>query len=334
MRPSFNPRLINGPFRDPGLFIPFHFQNRALLFDLGDISGMPPRDILKISHAFVTHTHMDHFIGFDYLLRLMLGREKTLALYGPQDFINHVEGKLSGYNWNLADKYNYPLVLEVTEVHPDYKLGRRYRCKERFRPLGQAVRQPFNGVLYREPAFNISVAILDHQISCLGLSVRERFHINIIKEGLNRLDLAPGPWLTDFKQAIYSRTDPADPFDVILPGQPIGKRFELGSLTEKIARITPGQKISYITDVIYNDPNRKKIVNLARDSDHLYIEAAFLEKDRKLAGQKHHLTAHQAGKLAAKAGVRQFTIFHFSPRYTDQENLLYREAMAAFERFA
>ncbi len=176
MRPSFNPRLINGPFRDPGLFIPFRFQNRALLFDLGDISGMPARDILKISHAFVTHTHMDHFIGFDHLLRLMLGREKTLALYGPQDFIKHVEGKLSGYNWNLADKYNYPLVMEVTEVHPDYKLGRRYRCKDGFRPLGQAVRQPFDGVLYREPAFNISVAILDHQISCLGLSVREQRH--------------------------------------------------------------------------------------------------------------------------------------------------------------
>lgn len=334
MRPSFNPRLINGPFHDPGLFLPFLFQNRALLFDLGDISGMPARDILKTSHAFVSHTHMDHFIGFDHLLRIMLGREKTLSLYGPQDFMKHIEGKLSGYTWNLVDKYNYPLVLKVTEVHPDFTLCRRYRCQDRFRPVVDPVRQPFDGVLYREPAFYVAAAILDHQTPCLGLTVRERFHVNIIKEGLNRLGLKPGPWLTEFKQAVYSQTDPAAPFEADIPGQPDEKQFLLGNLTHQIARITPGQKITYITDVIYNDANRKNIIDLARGSDHLYIEAAFLEKDRQIAARKHHLTAHQAGKLAARAGARQFSIFHFSPRYTDQERLLYQEALQAFKRYA
>ena len=123
MRPSFHPRLINGPFDDPGLFIPFLFQKRALVFDLGDINGLPARDILKISQVFVTHTHMDHFIGFDHLLRIMLGREKNLSLFGPPDFLKNIEGKLSGYNWNLAEKYNYPLSLQITEVHPDFTLG-------------------------------------------------------------------------------------------------------------------------------------------------------------------------------------------------------------------
>ncbi len=334
MRPSFHPRLINGPFHDPGLFIPFLFQNRALLFDLGDISGITSRDLLKVDHAFVTHTHMDHFIGFDHLLRLMLGREKTLSLYGPRDFIKHVEGKLSGYNWNLANKYNYPLVLEVTEVHQDFAIGCSYRCKDRFRPTGDALRQPFDGVLYREPAIRVSAAILDHQIPCLGLSLRERFHVNIIKEGLNRLGLEPGPWLAGFKQALYSQKDPAALFVVNGPGQPPKNQFVLGDLAEQIARISPGQKITYVTDVAHSQSNREKIMDLARDSDHLYIEAVFLEKDRNLADRKHHLTAHQAGKLAARAGVRQFSIFHFSPRYIDQENLLYKEAMDAFERFS
>ncbi len=332
MHPSFHPRLINGPFEDPGLFIPFLFQKRALVFDLGDINGLPAKDILKISQVFVSHAHVDHFIGFDRLLRIMLGRDRNLSLFGPPDFMKNVEGKLAGYTWNLADKYNYPLSLQITEVHRDFTLSRKYRCRDRFESMEDAVKQPFDGVMYEEPAFKVSAVILDHQIPCLGLSVKERFHVNIIKEGLKRLNLEPGPWLAEFKQAIYSRTDTAARFEVEIPGQSGKKKFTLGNLANQITRISPGQKITYITDVVYSDSNKDKIVKLARDSDHLFIEAAFMDKDRKIARDKGHLTARQAGDLAARSDAKRFKIFHFSPRYTDQESLLYREARQAYEK--
>jgi ribonuclease Z len=332
MRPSFHPRLINGPFDDPGLFIPFLFQKRALVFDLGDIHGLLAKDILKISHAFVTHAHVDHFIGFDRLLRIMLGRDKNLALFGPPGFLQNVAGKLAGYTWNLVDKYNYPLCLDITEVHHDFTLSRKYQCRNKFEPLKEAVKHPFDGVLYQEPAFKVSAVILDHQIPCLGLSVKERFHVNIINEGLERLNLKPGPWLSDLKQALYTRTDPAAKFEIRKPGQPEPKKFTLGNLANQITQITPGQKITYITDVVYSDPNRDKIINFSRNSDQLFIEAAFLDKDRQIARGKGHLTARQAGELAASAGAKQFKIFHFSPRYTDQESRLYEEAFEAYNK--
>jgi ribonuclease Z len=119
-------------------------------------------------------------------------------------------------------------------------------------------------------------------------------------------------------------------FEVRAAGKNAGKKFLLGELAERITKITPGQKITYITDVVYCPANEEKIVDFARDSDHIFIEAAFLDRDREIAGQKNHLTARQAGELAARARARQFSVFHFSPRYTGQERLLYREAQEAY----
>ena len=330
MRPSFHPRLINDPFGDPGLFIPFLFQKRALILDLGDLQALSAGDLLKISHAFISHTHMDHFIGFDRLLRHMLGRGINLALFGPAGFLDHVSGKLAGYAWNLVDSYNYPFILQVTEVHPEHTTQQLLRCKDRFVPQEEAQRRPFSGVLHEEPAFKVSAVILDHKIDCLGFSVEERFHINIIKEGLKKLRLTPGPWLTEFKQALYARTDPATRFEIRCPDHSVPHRYELGDLAEQIATITPGQKITYITDVAYTAANRAKIIAFASNSDHLFIEAAFLEEDHAIGREKFHLTARQAGELAAEAAARQFSIFHFSPRYLGRESLLYQEAGQAY----
>lgn len=331
MRPSIQPRLVNCPFDDPGLYIPFLFQNRAMVFDLGDISCLSTRELLKISHAFITHTHMDHFIGFDRLLRTALGRDKTLALFGPAGFLQNAEGKLAGYSWNLVEKYNYPLTLEITEINSRATVSRRYRCCDKFIPADKSVEQPFNGILYEEPGFTVSAAILDHGIPCLGLAIKEHFHVNILKEGLKKLGLAPGPWLTDFKQSLYRRSDPDSKFTLPAgPGQK-DQDYNLGDLSAKIALITPGQKISYITDVVYNQSNAARIVELVEASDHLFIEAAFLDTHKDMAAEKKHLTARQAGRLAAAAGVKQFSVFHFSPRYTGEEQRLNEEARLAYK---
>lgn len=330
MRPRFHPRLINGPFDDPGLYIPFLFENRSIIFDLGDTHLLSTRDLLKISHAFITHTHIDHFIGFDRLLRIALGREKKLHLYGPPGFFKNVEGKLAAYTWNLVKNYQYRLELDLTEVHGDYRITREYLCQNEFIPSRKPVRQPFESILYQESAFQISAAILDHGIPCLGLALKERFHVNINKDRLTAMGLQTGPWLTDFKKAIYNDRNPESEFEV-LSGNGEKRRFRLGELTEQIALITPGQKVAYVADAAFTPENQEKIVSLAQDSDHFFIEAAFLEVDKDIAAEKHHLTARQAGTLAARAGAKQFTIFHFSPRYVGKEDLLYQEAAQAYE---
>jgi ribonuclease Z len=333
MKPLFHPRLINDAFSDPGLFIPFLFQRRALLFDLGDLSRLSARDLLKISHIFVTHAHMDHFIGFDQLLRLLLGRDKEVHLFGPSGFLEKVEAKLGAYTWNLVEEYENTLVIHVTEIQPEKALARTYTSRDRFRPLGTHREIPFTGGLLSERSLSVDAVILDHKIDCLGLSVREHFSVNIIKEGLEELGLPVGPWLREFKDALYEGRDGAAEFRVTWRDEDKVQRekgFTIGHLTERIARISPGQKITYLVDMIGSPENMTRAVDFAMDSHHLFIEAPFLDKDAHIARRKYHLTARQAGIIASRARARELTIFHFSPRYIGREGELIDEAITAF----
>ena len=330
MPPRFLPRLVNGPFDDPGLFIPFQFDRRAILFDLGENGSLSPRDLLKISHAFVTHTHMDHFIGFDRLLRCCLGREKELSLFGPPGFIANVEGKLAGYTWDLVERFTAGFRLHITEVRPDGRLRQTYECRSRFRPEGQTRLPAAAGPLHDEAAFQVEAVLLEHSTPCLGFALTERVGIHILKTELDALGLAPGPWLSRFKAALGAGADPHLAVD-IPPAQGGGdRRFELGELGRRVARITAGQKIAYVTDVSDTPANRAAIIDLARGADLLFIEAVFLDAEREKAAAKHHLTARQAGEIAAQSGAKRYRLFHFSPRYEGRETEILAEARQAY----
>ncbi|MEJ2156370.1 MAG: MBL fold metallo-hydrolase [Desulfobacteraceae bacterium] len=333
MRPSFHPRLVNGPFDDPGLFVPLTFRKKALLFDLGDISPLAPGDILKISHVFVTHTHMDHFIGFDQLLRMMLGREKNLYLFGPRGFLKNLQGKLQAYTWNLVHNYDEGLTITATEIGHHGRTAQSFDCRKGFAPSPQVNAPAGLPIAMEDTEFTVYTDILDHQIPSLAFALKERFHVNILKPQLAKLGLEPGPWVNQFKTLLLEEADAGT--EIQIPGSIPGAAaatFTIGDLAEKIARITRGQKIAYVADAAFTPENEKKIIELALEADHLFIEAAFLEKDSSVAKEKHHLTALQAGTLASKARVRDMSVFHHSPRYTDLGHLLQEEARLAFNR--
>ena len=65
-------------------------------------------------------------------------------------------------------------------------------------------------------------------------------------------------------------------------------------------------------------------------ADLLFIECTFLDADAADATRKCHLTARQAGAIAAAAGVSVLVPFHFSPRYAGREAELRAEAQVAF----
>jgi len=331
MGPTFLPRLVNGPFDDPALFIPLRNEKRALLFDLGDITALASREVLKLSHIFVTHTHVDHFIGFDRVLRLLLGRDKDLYLYGPRGFLDNLAGKLAGYCWNLVENYENRFTLHAVELHPDRAFFCSYPCHKRFVAEGGIREIPFDGVVLDEASLCIRAIHLDHGIPVLAFRLDERFHINIVKTVLEEMGLAPGPWLNRFKKMLYEGADSDATIEIpaTAPGAP-PRRLSVGALKSRIVRISPGQRLAYVADAAGTPDNREKIEAFCRDVDHLFVEAAFSDRHRDVALQKLHLTARQAGELARACRVKQYSLFHYSPRYSDCPEILEEEAARAF----
>ncbi|MGA7329818.1 MAG: MBL fold metallo-hydrolase [Rhodomicrobium sp.] len=333
MRPFLHPHLVNGRAGDPALYIETLFERQTILFDLGDLAILPPRKIHRLEHIFVSHTHIDHFIGFDRLLRVLAGREKKLNLYGPPDFIEQVRHKLQAYRWNLVDRYVRDLVFCVTEVAPSLEIQKAvFRLKNAFVIEPQTGGVLAGSVVCSEPRFRVSTAALDHGTPCLAFAVEESAHVNVWKTRLLGLGLQVGPWLKDLKRAIVEKRPDDHAINTgSFSASQQEKEMPLGTL-RSVVTVTPGQKIAYVTDAADTAANRAAIIKLVENADVLFIEAAFSQADASLAAERAHLTAAAAGDIAREAAVRRIEPFHFSPRYAEDETRLLKEALTAFAK--
>ncbi|TAK80375.1 MAG: MBL fold metallo-hydrolase [Betaproteobacteria bacterium] len=320
MRPIVSAALVNGEFGDPALYLDFRDEKRALLFDLGELGALLPKKILRLSDVFVSHAHMDHFAGLDRLVRVCLGRGSVLRLYGPPGFRDRVEHKLGAYTWNLAERYPGDFTLLAHEIEGDGRVR-----KAQFRSQANFVRENLadalspGGLLLDEPRFRVRAAFLDHGIPCLGFALEEKTHVNVWKNRLAEMGLPVGPWLNDLKRAVAEGL----PDDAPIHGR------ALGELKARALQIAPGQKIAYVTDIVYHAENEARVARLAADADLLFIESVFLSSEAEHAARKFHLTAEQAGRIARAARARNVVPFHFSPRYLGREAELRAEVITA-----
>ncbi len=321
MRPGFHHNLLNGYFEDPCLFVRIPMEKRALLFDSGDVRNLKPADAHKITDVFITHTHMDHFVGFDMIIRTLLRRDRPLNVYGPSGIAECIAGKLRGYSWNMIQEY--PFLLNVysfsgkTLTHSVFDAQKKFRKEMRKRTKSE-------GTILKDPLFHVKAAVLDHGIPCLAYSIQETVHINIDKDGLQRKGLTVGPWLTEFKKIL--REDHSRQKEIMVNGI----SYRINQLKD-IAMFTYGQIISYATDISMSSDNIARLTDFVKGSDIFYCEAYFMDKDRERAFERFHLTAKTCGTIAKNAGVKRLVPMHFSPKYSGCPEAVIDEAMDAFQ---
>ncbi|NGO72712.1 ribonuclease Z [Streptomyces boncukensis] len=113
-----------------------------------------------------------------------------------------------------------------------------------------------------------------------------------------------------------------------ITGPDIGRIQRAGELRGvRLADVSaprPGQRFAFVMDTRLCEG----VYALAEGCDMLVIESTFLDEDAALARDSGHLTAGQAGRVAAGAGVRHLVLTHFSQRYTDPA-VFGRQARAA-----
>jgi ribonuclease Z len=332
MRPLFEPALVNDTFGDPGLYADFRDERRALLFDLGDVSALAPRKLLRVSDIFVTHAHIDHFIGFDHWLRVVLGRKEHVSMYGGTGFIDQVEHKLAAYTWNVVHRYEVALTIEAHELDPGGG-GRRARfsSRNRFRRESDEAWPRHGDLVLADERFRVRADFIDHDIPCLALALEESVHVNVWKNRLAELGLPTGPWLRAVKHAALTGAADDTPIDVHWQDRngPHQETRRLGELRGALD-LVPGRRVGYVTDARYTEANLRVLDRLLAGVDLLFIESVFLDADGGHAERKNHLTAAQAGSIARRLGAKAVVPFHFSPRYEERAADIAAEVQAAW----
>lgn len=159
------------------------------------------------------------------------------------------------------------------------------------------------------PLFALEAARLDHEPETLGWRLVEPPGRTMLPDRLAELGVEGpevGRLLLEGSVSVPGRTAPVH--------------------LEEVSVERPGQVVAFVMDTGLCDA----AFALAEGADLLVCEATFAEADVALARRFRHLTAAQAGRIAAESGARRLVITHFSQRYPDA-TVLAEEAGAVFE---
>ncbi len=318
MKFNFTVKAINSPFDDSAFFMRNVYRKRAVLFDCGRLGNVDNSELLDISDVFVSHTHIDHFSGFDRFLRGCLASGNTIRFFGPEGFIGNVEGRLAGYNWNLIKDYD--LTFYVAELTPGGNRAAVFSAREAF---ARREAEAPEGEVDLGEGFSLGYEFFDHGgITSVGYRVREPVNISVMKNRLKDEGLLSGAWIKELKNALRNGMKPDT---LIKASTPEGeKEIPLNRLEKAVVEYKKPQDVTYITDIAPSFENYAKAVKFASGSCLLIIEAVFMKAEVLHAAVKNHLTLDLAKDIFLRSGSDFVRFHHFAPRYDRMRDVFFR----------
>ncbi|WP_060950643.1 ribonuclease Z [Streptomyces hygroscopicus] len=201
----------------------------------------------------------------------------------------------------------------VTAHYPSdgQRFFERLRYATAYRETVALAEEPVSGdggVLARTPAYTLEAARLSHPVVSYGYRLIEPDGRRMLPERLAALGVR-GPEIGRLQRERVLERE--------------GRTVTL----EEVSEVRRGQRFAFIMDTRLCDG----AYALAQGCDLLVIESTFLDEDEALAVEYGHLTAGQAARVAAGAGVRHLVLTHFSQRYGDPSDFERQARAAGFE---
>jgi ribonuclease Z len=317
-------QLVNGSVGDPVLYLDYPGSDDALLFDGGENHLLSMKQLADVEAVFVSHHHVDHFIGLDRIMRANIDRDKTLHLFGPVNTIQKVYDRIRSYEYPFFPFQK--IAVQVHELDAGVRRTAVLECTKRF-PPPEPVEIGWTGrVCYENDHVQVEAVAVDHTVPCLAYALVEKPGFHPDPRKLEAGALRSGGWVQEVLRLLRSGADPRTPLDIQ------GGQYPLAVLAERYFENSPGARVAFITDTFWSDKVRPQLVKLAKGAWRLYCDSFYARKEAKTATQYKHMMAHQSAELAKLAKVEQLILIHFSTRYAGRYETLLDEARAVFPR--
>ncbi len=320
----FAVQIPNGLKGDPLVYVPQRPLGEAFCFDLGSLEALAHKDLMRITHVFVSHTHMDHFIGFDRLLRVHLPHARLMKMWGPAPFIERVQAKLRAYTWNLIKPDQIRFL--VHELKEDGSVTEALLTNtNNFAIQAFPSKSSIHKLCEWADGSSMRAALLDHKgIPSVAYKYLVPGRMRVLVEKMKDFGLEPGEWVGQLQARL--RAHHQDDTLVIE-----GRSFSVRDLASKVIEWEAQRSFAYVTDASFDERNVKALFEAFGSSEQLISETSFLDKDFARALDKAHLTSRHAALLGRLLRVKKLHTFHFSAIYGEESEVLLQESQDIFQ---
>lgn len=301
----FLPELKSKYTEDVSILLQLDNHPHNYIIDCGEASKYSVKEFQDTKAIFISHTHFDHFINFDQVIRHQIGLGGQVVVCGPEGIAQNVAAKLKGYTWNLIDEKSTS--YQIIEILPD-NLTNVYELSPPNWELKQVNQSTPSEVVFSNDRFEVKATILDHKTPSVAYLFNEN---DSIQMNMHASPFQAGNWIQELKKA-YKNNSGQKAIE-------IDGKSHLAQDLFYLLKIKKGDSFGAILDHAATPENHNKIKHLFQGCNRAFIECFYKSEEQGLAHKNAHSFVSASAKIMKESGIISPTPIHFSKKYSYTE---------------
>ncbi|MEP0263560.1 peptidase [Dokdonia sp.] len=300
----FHPEVKSQKNEDICILIRVENHSYNYICECGEAKALTVKECQNTKAIFISHTHIDHFVNFDTILRHQIGSKQRVIICGPTDITQQVQSRIQSYRWNLIAED--AITYEIREIQSDRTI-KRAELKPPFWEI-TPLENLSQDAVYLNDLFEVEYTILDHKTDTIAYLFKglDKTKIDLQKGGFKG-----GIWVKDLKNAFETN----DPHCDIILEEKTYKASDLFHLIE----VKKGKKLGVIMDHAASPSNHKNILTTFKNADQVFIESFYKVEDKERAISNYHSYSSESGRIMKECQIKEAIPVHFSRKYDDLE---------------